>query len=105
MHVNGCHIVSTPCADNPEGFSSIVSRCRSERNDDDTTIDDSAEVRRGPFNSIQAAVKYAMSWNKIGNPPAIPSSLLETDQDAAIEPIQSTQNVVDAATPSQETIQ
>lgn len=51
MEAYGCKIVSTLCADNPEGFSSTVEK---------------GEIRRGPFLTIREAVECARDWDKLG---------------------------------------
>lgn len=68
-YVNGCHIVSTLCADNPEGFSSTVSR--TVAGSDGKPV----EIVRGPFKTVYAAQKYAHSWSEANaqTPPDVPN--------------------------------
>jgi|GEM_PF-6052762 hypothetical protein len=72
MHVNKCHIVSTLSADNPEGFSSMVSKQLSTADADPKQPATVTDVIRGPFATIQSAIDYARSWNDAANPPAMP---------------------------------
>ena len=67
MDVNGCHIVSTLCADNPEGFSSSVAR---------------GEVIRGPFATIREAVECAMAWKVVSEvDPGVTSQTVDAPSD------------------------
>lgn len=56
MYVNGCRIDCTLSKENPEGFSSVVSR---------------GDVLRGPFKTILEAQKYAHAWSEGSEPPEI----------------------------------
>lgn len=69
MYVNGCKIECKLCTDNPEGFSSVVSRTNAK----------GEEVSRGPFAVIHDAQVYAHSWNDVDNPPPVPAEVVVTE--------------------------
>jgi hypothetical protein len=58
MNVNNCQIVSVPDDANKEGFSSTVRR---------------GDILRGPFNTINEAIRCAQSWDQTESQP-VPES-------------------------------
>ena len=76
MFINGCKIVCVLCGENPEGFSSTVSRELTTTNSDGSV---SVEVvSRGPFKTILEAQKYAHAWKDAASPPAIEPAAIES---------------------------
>lgn len=67
MFVNDCKIECTLSGENPEGFSSMVSK---ELAKEDGTPGE--VILRGPFKTILEAQKYAHAWHDALNPPMIP---------------------------------
>lgn len=71
MFVNGCHIVSSLCAANEEGFSSVVSRSKEIPAKSPGGTVSVQRVERGPFATIKAAIQYAQDWADIDAPPPL----------------------------------
>jgi hypothetical protein len=75
MYVNGCKIDVKLCAENPEGFSSVVSRTNAK----------GEEVARGPFAVIREAQVYAHSWNDADTPPPMPVATTTVSESVAVQ--------------------
>lgn len=77
--VNGCHLVSTLCADSLEGFLTTVSRSvEITATVDGRPITTSSQIIRGPFKTIVEAQQYAHAWIDASSPPPIPEVLTST---------------------------
>ena len=88
MYVNGCKIECTIASENPEGFSSVVSR---------------GEVLRGPFKTILEAQKYAHAWSEGQDPPEIVVTETKSESVAVkVDPPVENPPIVETQTESQD---
>ena len=83
MYVNGCKIDVKLCAENPEGFSSMVSRELTTTGSDGKPV--VTEVTRGPFAVIRDAQVYAHSWNDADTPPPMPVATTTVSESVAVQ--------------------